>query len=191
MTRIRIEMAKNPIAELAEYARIPIAFRVTHVLDVTGDDVDGIVLSECKVEIPYVKDYDAVAGNGPMEWERRFDMSRFFVFVARLGDARIGGAAIVLNPAWLTGDRRDEAMLWDIRVAPSARRRGVGSALFEHVERWAQSNGCRELTIETQNTNVPACRFYARHGCGLTACDRSAYAELPSDVQLVWSKTLS
>ena len=68
--------------------------------------------------------------------------------------------------------RRDLAVLWDIRVSPEARRQGVGSALFERVAAWAQLHGCRQLKIETQNTNVRACRFYERQGCQLRAIDR-------------------
>ena len=63
--------------------------------------------------------------------------------------------------------RRDLAALWDIRVSPNARRQGVGSALFERVEAWAGLHGCRQLRIETQNTNVQACRVYERQGCQL------------------------
>jgi hypothetical protein len=50
--------------------------------------------------------------------------------------------------------------------------------------------GSRELKAETQNINVPACRFYARLGCTLRTIDRFAYANLPDEVQLLWSKDL-
>ena len=86
--------------------------------------------------------------------------------------------------------RRNLAVLWDIRISPHARRQGVGSALFESVEAWALRHGCRQLEIETQNTNVPACRFYERQGCHLRAIDRAAYPELPEEIQLLWYKDL-
>jgi hypothetical protein len=49
---------------------------------------------------------------------------------------------------------------------------------------------CRELKVETQNTNVAACRFYARQGFRLTQANRNAYPALPGDVQLIWRKKI-
>jgi ribosomal protein S18 acetylase RimI-like enzyme len=86
--------------------------------------------------------------------------------------------------------RRDLAVLWDIRVAPDARHQGVGSALFQKVEAKAKLHGCRQLMIETQNTNVGACRFYERQGCRLQTINRAAYPEYPDEIQLLWYKDL-
>jgi hypothetical protein len=58
---MRIELTEAPMTAFAEYARIPIAFKVACVLDVTVR-VDGpgrFLLSERRLDIPYVKDYDA------------------------------------------------------------------------------------------------------------------------------------
>jgi GNAT superfamily N-acetyltransferase len=87
--------------------------------------------------------------------------------------------------------RDDLAVLWDIRVSPEARGRGVGAALFRAAERWAKARGCLHLRVETQNINVAACRFYARQGCVLRAVNRHAYAELPDEIQLLWDKILT
>ena len=104
----------------------------------------------------------------------------------------VGGAAVAVDTPGLTmlEGRRDLAVLWDIRVSPDARRQGVGSTLFENVEAWALLHGCRQLKIETQNTNVPACRFYERQGCHLRAIHRAVYPEFPEEVQLLWYKDL-
>lgn len=59
------------------------------------------------------------------------------------------------------------------------------------MEAWAAARGCRQLKIETQNVNVPACRFYARQGCVLGAINRFAYREFPDEVQLLWYKAIS
>jgi hypothetical protein len=67
---------------------------------------------------------------------------------------------------------------------------GVGSALFDRVAAWAQLRGCRQLKIETQNTNVRAYRFCERQGCQLRAIHRAAYPELPEEIQLLWYKDL-
>jgi hypothetical protein len=48
----------------------------------------------------------------------------------------------------------------------------------------------RRMRAETQDVNVPACRFYAGAGYVLGAVDRFAYAGLPEEVQLIWQKDL-
>src|SRR5688572_5364776 len=189
-----IELAEEPMAALPEYARVLIIFTVDGVLDVTNRD-DGrskFALSERRLEVPYEKDYDAIAGEGPLQWGRRFDLSKWALFTARFANRIVGGATLAFDTPGLTmlEGRRDLAILWDIRVAPDVRRQGVGSALFQRVEAWAQLHGCRQLKIETQNTNVRACRFYERQGCRLQSIRRDAYPEFPEETQLLWYKTL-
>ncbi len=75
--------------------------------------------------------------------------------------------------------RHDLSVLWDIRVQPELRGRGIGHALFMQAAEWSRARGCTQMKIETQNVNVPACRFYARMGCELGAINRYAYAGQP------------
>jgi GNAT superfamily N-acetyltransferase len=187
-----IEVRQESLSTLSEYARVPIAFEVRQVLDVAAGDGPGeFVLSERPVEAPYVKDYDALEG-GPARWAERFDVSGWALFGARIEGRRVGGAAVVVDDArieMLEG-RSDLAVLWDLRVAPEVRGQGVGAALFAAAQAWAAARGCRQLKVETQNVNVPACRFYAGQGCVLRAVDRFAYPELPHEAQLLWYKDL-
>ena len=177
---------------LAEYALLPIAFRVDHVLDVTARVDGGFDLSVRRLAISSVKDYDALNGEGPLHWARRFDVSNWTLFTARVAGSRVGGATVAFNTPGLTmlEGRRDLSVLWDIRVAPYARGKGIGSALFKTAEAWALAHGCRQLKVETQNINVPACGLYARHGCELRAVHPAAYPELPEEIQLLWHKDL-
>ena len=192
---MKIEIREEPLASLVEYARIPIAFEVGQVLDVTvqGNGLAGISISERRLKIPFTKDYDAMGGEGPTKWARLFDLSNWGFLVARLEGRRVGGAAIAFNTAGVAilEDRKDLAVLWDIRVCPEARGQGVGSELFRAVEVWAKARSCRQLKIETQNINVPACKFYARQGCVLGAVHRFAYPNLPDESQLLWYKNLA
>lgn len=188
---MRIQVAEEPPPDLAEYARVSIAFEVRAVLDVTADDDGGgFTLSERAVHPPYAKDYDAL--EGPESWAR-FDLRHWGWFAARRDGRRVGAASVAFDAAdvQMLGGRRDVAVLWDIRVAPEARGHGAGAALFRAAEAWAAARGCRELRIETQNINVPACRFYARMGCRLASIDPAAYPALPHEVQLLWIKDLA
>ena len=156
MRRMKIEVAEASVAALSEYARVPIAFTVDRVLDVMSraQSPREFVLSERRLEVPYERDYDAIAGEGPLQWERHFDLSKWALFVARLDDRIVGGAAVAFDTPGVTilEGRRDLAVLWDIRVAPDMQHRGIGSALFPEVQTWAQRHGCRQIKIETQNT---------------------------------------
>ena len=86
--------------------------------------------------------------------------------------------------------REDLAVLWDVRVSPEARGKGIASKLLGAAERWVRSHGCRELKVETQNINVAACRLYERHGFELRVIDPGAYPTLPDETQLLWYKAL-
>jgi GNAT superfamily N-acetyltransferase len=193
--RITVEVAEQLPVDVQEYARIPIAYEVRQVFDVmaTAAGLGGLTLLERRLDKPYIKDYDAIAGEGPLTWPSRFDLSHWGLFVARVGNRHVGGAAVVLNASdvdMLEG-RSDVALIWDMRVSPEARRLGVGSALFGFAEAWTKMRSGRLLQVETQNTNVPACRFYARQGCVLGAINRFAYRDLPDEVQLLWYKNLA
>jgi GNAT superfamily N-acetyltransferase len=191
---VKIEVVEQPTSALTEYARISIAFDVRYVLDVSApaNGLGELLLTERAVSVPYVKDYDTMEGEGPMQWADHFDIANWGVLIARADGRSVGGATLAFDTPDLhmLDGRRDVAMLWDLRVAPAMRGRGVGGALFRAAEAWAGARGCVQLTIETQNTNVPACKFYQRNGCYLGAVRRGVYAEFPDELQLLWYKDL-
>jgi GNAT superfamily N-acetyltransferase len=192
---MRIEITEESAGSLAEYARIPIAFEVRRILDVTApaNELGGLLLTERSIETPYLKNYDAVEGGAPTHWGERFDLSHWGLFVARADGQRVGGAAVAFDSPDVTmlNGRVDVALLWDIRVAPEMRGRGVGAALLRAAEAWAVARGCVRLDVETQNINAPACQFYARNGMRLGTIRKHAYAGLPHEVQLIWYKELT
>jgi GNAT superfamily N-acetyltransferase len=187
-----VEIREEPASRLDEHARIPIAFDVERVFEVRLREggLAGLDLVERTLPAPWRKDYDVLPANHPTDWPRRFDVSRWALLSAWVEGRRAGGAVV----AWRTpgmfmlDGRSDLALLWDLRVAPGLRRRGIGAALFAATERWAAARGCRQLKIETQSVNVPACRFYAARGCELGAVRRFAYPDLPDETQLLWFK---
>ena len=186
-----IHVGGGDAGRLAEYSRIPIAFAVTEVLDVVGDD--PFTLVPRTVAAPYVKDYDAANLEPIGSWTQRFQALKHALIVARDDGTLVGGALVVYDSpdVDLLEGRSDLAVLWDLRILPARRRQGVGSVVFETAERWAADRGCLELKVETQNINVPACRFYAQRGCVLRRVHRHAYAEFPDEIQLLWYKNLA
>lgn len=185
-----IKIIEEPATTLPDYSTIPIAFTVTSRFRVEPIDggLGGLNLVEEKVEPPYLKDYDQIDGETPATWPKRWNMQNWGILSAFDGSKRVGGAAI----AWRTPQlnmlegRDDLAVLWDIRVAPTHRQRGVGRQLFAKAVEWARERGCCLLKIETQNINVAACRFYAAQGCELRRIHVGAYSDLPNEVQMLW-----
>jgi GNAT superfamily N-acetyltransferase len=179
---------------LPEYSAISIAFKTRHVFDVeaTKDSAVGVVLRERRLDSFLHKDYDSLPSQGPMSWPDRFDVSRWKFFAAFRDDKRVGGAAAFMNcpEIYHLDGRSDIALIWDIRVDPAIRRGGIGAALLGAVESWALGNGAVGLLVETQNVNLPACRFYERYGFSLQAAIPHAYADLPEEIQLLWYKAI-
>jgi GNAT superfamily N-acetyltransferase len=181
---VDVEIIEEPPESLAEYAQVPIAFEVTRRLVFE----DGKEPAEAAVR-RFVKDYDAI--EAPTEWAKNFDLSNWGILAAAAVGERAGGAVI----AWKTpklemnlgGD--EIAILWDLRVRPELRGKGVGRRLFGAAVDWSVKRGCLQKIIETQDINVPACRFYAAMGCVLTSVDAEAYPGL-DEVQLIWTRTL-
>src|SRR2546423_569936 len=170
---------------LLDYARIPIAFEAGSVMVPTGSGPNhDLALTERPLAAAFRKDYDAIPNEEPASWRRQFDLSHWVFFGAFANDERVGGAAVVMRAPDidLLEGRGDLGLLWDIRVAPEARRSGIGGALLDAVERWSRDQDAHWLKVETQNTNVAACRFYARHGFALRTVNPQAYPALPNEM---------
>jgi GNAT superfamily N-acetyltransferase len=149
---MEIEVREGAVTALTDYVSVPMAILVDRVVEpVRQADSDTFSLRERRLDIPYLKDYDAIIGESPLDWPSRFDVSRWRMFTAWLEGRRRGGATVAWSSpgVLLLEGRRDLALLWDIRVAPDARGRGVGSSLFRSAEAWARAQGCSELKVET------------------------------------------
>jgi GNAT superfamily N-acetyltransferase len=168
-------------SRLSEFDNLPISFEVHSVYEVI-DDNEQIQLIERPLLTPYVKDYDKLTSNLSHSWSN-MDTTDWGIFLAldKTQDDKLVGGAIVAMP---------ECALWDLRIAPSHRRLGVGRALFKHVIEWAKQQGITtRMSIETQNTNVAACQFYAAMGAKLGDIDRNAYQndeEVKHEIRLNW-----
>ena len=179
-------------AGLARYASIPARFEVRSILrvEVIDEGLGGMRLTEVGIESPYIKDYDAY-GETPEDWPRQFDVSRWAFFLAIAGGQAAGAAAVAFNTneVQMLEGRADLSVLWDIRVHPDWRGKGLGSKLFSHACAWSRERGCKQMKIETQNVNVPACRFYASQGAVLGGINRFGYfgqPEVGDEVMLLW-----
>lgn len=177
-----------------QYDAIPAWYKVESVfrVEVVDGGLGGFRLVEERVSTPYVKAYSSQSEDRPSRWAKVYDVSRWGILLARDGGRPVGGAAVAVDAPGYPLDRfqrKDLAVLWDIRVEPRERRRGIGRELFRRAAEWARERGYGQLGLETQNVNVPACRFYAGQGCELGAIHRYGYigcAGLADEAMLLW-----
>jgi ribosomal protein S18 acetylase RimI-like enzyme len=173
---------------LSAYAAIACAFEVREAVQAP---VVGTSAFQCRIVSPaYWKDYDAIPGNHPRDWPLRFAVDRAEFLAAYSGGERVGGAVAVVEHSDVTrlGGVFPLALLWDLRVAPEARGLGVGRALLAGMEERMRELGAAGIVAETQDINVAACRLYASAGYRITRVDAKAYAELPGETQIIWTK---
>lgn len=182
------QIREKPIAEIGILGGVSIAFKVCSVFMVSGDSRTGYTLVEKQVETPYPKNYDAIPGNSLVEWAAHFDLGNWGLLLAEEDGLAAGSALIAFDTEGvdMLEGRRDLAVLWDLRVAPKLRGKGVGSALFTAAKQWAADRGCTELKVETQNNNVPAVKFYLRQGCKLRQVEKHAYPGFPDEMKLLF-----
>lgn len=176
---------------LSRYAAIPIRFVSDSelVVELVNGGLGGMRLHEKPVDPPEEKDFDLF--ESPLDWPKTFDIAHFQFWLAVEEQQAVGGAALVWDsPAiHMLDGRRDLAVLWDLRVLPEARGRGVGRALFNQAADFARSLGLGQMKIETQNNNVRANRFYHAMGARLGGIQRFAYAgtpEVADETMLLW-----
>lgn len=76
---------------------------------------------------------------------------------------------------------RDQAELLNLAVHPSFRRQGVGSRLLEETLAAASQGGATRIFLEVRPSNVPALRFYERHGFQVCGRRPGYYSDPPED----------
>jgi ribosomal protein S18 acetylase RimI-like enzyme len=86
------------------------------------------------------------------------------VFLAELDGALAGILVLRSSPTISSPD--DWAEITELYVQPTARRRGVGTALIEATISFALERGCTDLHLLVNPANEPAIAFYESLGFG-------------------------
>jgi ribosomal protein S18 acetylase RimI-like enzyme len=84
------------------------------------------------------------------------------VLVATDGEELVGFARLPNKYPFIEG--AGVLMVAGLAVAPTARRRGVGSALLEAIAAEGRRQGARKICLNVFSVNEAAQRLYARHG---------------------------
>lgn len=120
--------------------------------------------------VPRASGYVKQWGDGPSDTERRREIvGKGLSYGAFIGE-RMVGALLMEKRDW-----NNSLHIEDVEVMPDWRGRGVGRLLMARSDEVARELGVRAVSLETQNTNVPAIRFYRRNGYEIDCVDLSLY----------------
>jgi ribosomal protein S18 acetylase RimI-like enzyme len=166
-----IEIQPSSDEDQDEIAAVGGSFLVTEELDLS---LSGGVLSySARPVTPYRKTYPSTYGQATAKSQT----------LVALIDGDVAGL-VRLSENW-----NRFALIEDLRVDTSYRRRGVGTALIGAAIDWARARGLSGVTLETQNNNAAACRLYQGQGFVLAGFDANLYRGLErvsGEIALFW-----
>ena len=172
---------------LETYAGISAEYEVTARVDI--DALHHGDLVPFPVDPPYTKSLD---DEDPRDWPLFYDLEDWALLFAVEDGTTVGACAVATGVTSVYFDSEPwEALLWDIRVSPEHRGRGVGKALLCAAADWARAEACLALLIETQDTNFAACKLYRSAHGSLSVVRPGAYASHPDEALIVWRLSLS
>jgi ribosomal protein S18 acetylase RimI-like enzyme len=135
-------------------------------------------VSKRQLDRPFSKHYD---GGDVDEWLASYTETMPLDALRFLAAERAGHVEGLLT--WRHLDWNHTIWLVDIRARADRRRRGVGSALVEHLKRVARRERVRGISVETQLNNYPAIQFYVKHGFRISGFDDHLYTNADYDTQ--------
>jgi ribosomal protein S18 acetylase RimI-like enzyme len=116
---------------------------------------------------PFIKRYDHLDAETLERYQQVIPLG--FSFGAYEGDQCVG-IALAEPRQW-----NKSLWVWELHVAETHRRRGVGRGFVDALAEKSRAAGLRTIVCETQNTNVPAIRFYRGVGFNIEGIDISYY----------------
>jgi streptothricin acetyltransferase len=132
------------------------------------------------IEKSYTKSY----GNDDFDYTTYIDNPEKIVYLVYAGNSPAG--QIILRRNW-----NKYAYIEDIRIGSEYRRTGIGTRLMETALEWAKIGHMPGIMLETQDINVPACKFYESCGFELGGVDVYLYKGVTpviDEIALYWYK---
>jgi len=99
-----------------------------------------------------------------------------------------GGAVAAFCVCWVIFD---ELHINTLAVAPSARRKGLATALLRHVMADAAAAGASRATLEVRASNAAALGLYQRLGFHVAATRPRYYVKPEEDALILWRDGLA
>ncbi|QKS71248.1 GNAT family N-acetyltransferase [Paenalkalicoccus suaedae] len=117
-----------------------------------------------------------------LDWDLYIDKDDKALFLAYLDDTCIGQIRIIR-------DWNRFCYIENIAVRKDFRKLGVGLHLLTRAEEWAKEHQLIGMSLEAQDDNLAACRFYAKHGFILGGVDTLKHSNnVAIEATLYWYK---
>ena len=95
---MRIELHEEPITHLIAHAAISSSFYVERVVDLPALASSSVAPLATRIHpSPFIKDYDAIAGNRPTDCAARFEDACATLIAAFRDGERIGGVVVAVD----------------------------------------------------------------------------------------------
>lgn len=173
--RGRIRLRTLDLKEVRSLPALPSGYRTDRIFALTrGENHEGLVwtLQERCLDAPVEKVYDNGEGGAWIETYQDAGPAESLRF---LGAGQ--GNDIDAVATWTIRDWNRSLWLVDIRVRSGVRGQGLGSALVDRLGTICRQEHLRGITVETQNRNFGAVRFYLRRGFRITGFDDHLYSD--------------
>ncbi len=185
---IYIKEVDKTYFELYDTISMNVDVRSEYRIKRIDNGLGGLLFEKVLVE-PYVKDLSVY--ERATDYEKRFDITNWRFYMAFDDDKPVGASTVAGTTRGLNmlSGRNDACVLWDIRVEDAYKHKGIGQKLLDIGILGAKEDGYRQMIIECQNNNVPACAFYKKQGALLSKIDMYAYyseSDIKDEIQMVW-----
>lgn len=158
-----IEFDSITLRELMSGYTSPAIYQVTK----SEDEEHTVISMELEnLETSYVKQWNYT--NDELDQYRKL-LKEGLSIGAYVGDELVG-IAITEKKTW-----NRTLWVWEFHVHHDYHNKGIGRQMMEQLVVIGRKVGCRVIVCETQNTNVPAIRFYRKVGFEVGAIDLSYY----------------
>lgn len=150
--------------------RLTAGYRSSHRYRVDRHETDAMTTLTLTLETlpePYVKRF---VPDDDQEYSRYCSYLKHDLSLGLFVDDRLEGLAICEPVFW-----NKTLWIWELHLSPEYQGRGLGRAMIEEIADRARSAGMRIMVCETQNTNVPAIRFYRSVGFVMDGVDLTYY----------------
>jgi streptothricin acetyltransferase len=164
-----IEIKPLQKANLADFERVIFGYSsaAKYVVDWDEDENGALIrLNYSQFPTPYIKKFDHV----PEESRMLRRVLRMNYSYGAFSDDYLVGLGIAEPRLW-----NQSLWVWEFHIDQKYQGMGIGSRLMEALASKAKETGLRTIICETQNTNVPAIRFYRKMGFHLEGVDISYY----------------
>jgi len=135
--------------------------------------------------------YEVLSINEPYQKRYIFEEKDYSAYISNPDKIVYFAYADVDLAGQITISKHWNAYAWidDFAVDTRFRRRGVGRALMQKAVDWAREKNLPGIMLETQDVNIPACRFYENFGFKLRGFDTHLYKGLnpnTDEIALYW-----